>query len=55
MTDTEHQAVDAARDEVLAMLTERTGVFANGERWAAWRWEPVWPRAAANRVAPEGG
>ncbi|MFV0131633.1 DUF402 domain-containing protein [Streptomyces sp. HMX112] len=62
VTDTEHQAVDAARDEVLAMLTEHTGVFANAERWAAWRWEPVWPpprlprpRAAANRVAPEGG
>ncbi|MFJ3446125.1 hypothetical protein ACIPM2_33695 [Streptomyces sp. NPDC086081] len=44
------------------MLTERTGVFADVERWAAWRWEPAWPtprlsqpRKAAERVAPKGG
>ncbi|CAL9627218.1 DUF402 domain-containing protein [Streptomyces sp. enrichment culture] len=62
VTDTEHQAVDAAREEVLAMLTERTAVFADAERWAAWRWEPAWPtprlpqpRKAAERVAPKGG
>ncbi len=62
VTDTEHQAVDAAREEVLAMLTERTGVFADAERWAAWRWEPAWPtprlpqlRKAAERVALKGG
>lgn len=62
VTDTEHQAVEAARAEVLAMLTERTGLFVEAERWAAWRWEPAWPtprlpqpRKAAERVAPKGG
>ncbi|MEU8622705.1 DUF402 domain-containing protein [Streptomyces sp. NPDC048623] len=43
VTDTEHQAVDDARAEVLAMLAERAGLFAHAERWAAWRWEPAWP------------
>ncbi|MGI5484711.1 hypothetical protein [Streptomyces lavendofoliae] len=32
VTDTEHQAVDAAREEALGMLTERTGAFAYAER-----------------------
>ncbi|WP_331446612.1 DUF402 domain-containing protein [Streptomyces xanthochromogenes] len=35
VSDTEHRAVDAARGEVLAMLTARSGVFAQAERWAA--------------------
>lgn len=62
VSSTEHQAVDDARDEVMAMLAERSGVFAHAERWASWRWEPAWPtprlprsRGAVNRVAPEGG
>ncbi|MFH8295368.1 DUF402 domain-containing protein [Streptomyces sp. NPDC018059] len=62
VTDAEHQAVDAARDEVLTMLTERSGPFANAERWAAWRWEPAWPAPCLpqpppgeQRVAPKGG
>ncbi|MER6317042.1 hypothetical protein ABT237_25235 [Streptomyces sp. NPDC001581] len=63
VSDTEHQAVDAARGEVLAMLAELSGVFAQAERWAAWRREPAWPtpRRASRagpgpvRVAPEGG
>ncbi|MGW1819280.1 DUF402 domain-containing protein [Streptomyces sp. NPDC002125] len=62
VSETEHRAVDAARGEVLAMLTECSGIFAQAERWASWRWEPTWPTprlprpvAAAERVAPEGG
>ncbi|MEV6251280.1 DUF402 domain-containing protein [Streptomyces sp. NPDC051742] len=62
ISGTEHQAVDDARDEAMAMLTERSGVFAQAERWAAWRWEPAWPTprlsgpaAAKGRVASEGG
>jgi hypothetical protein len=43
VTDTEHQAVDAARDEVLAMLAERSGPFADAAAWSAWRWKPAWP------------
>ncbi|MFD0021646.1 DUF402 domain-containing protein [Streptomyces sp. NPDC058382] len=43
VSDTEHRAVDAARAEVHAMLADRTGVFADAERWAAWHWEPTWP------------
>ncbi|MFJ7260374.1 DUF402 domain-containing protein [Streptomyces globosus] len=54
VTDAEHQAVDAAREEVLAMLTERTGVFADAERWAAWRWEPAWPTPRLPRWSTAG-
>lgn len=43
VSDTEHQAVDAARGEVMTMLTERSGIFEQAERWAAWRWNPTWP------------
>ncbi|MFD7681049.1 DUF402 domain-containing protein [Streptomyces sp. NPDC060187] len=59
VSDTEHRAVDAARGEVLAMLTERSGVFAQAKRWAAWRWEPTWPTPhlprATDRGAPQDG
>ncbi len=62
VSDTEHQAVDAARDEVLAMLTERTGAFAHAEQWTAWHWEPTWPTprlpqpaGGEQKVAPKGG
>ncbi|MGY5118337.1 DUF402 domain-containing protein [Streptomyces sp. 900105755] len=43
ITDTEHQAVDAARDQALAMLEERSGPFADAASWSAWRWDPAWP------------
>ncbi|MEF9886768.1 hypothetical protein [Streptomyces sp. P9-A4] len=43
ITDTEHQAVDTAREQVLGMLASRTGIFADADRWAAWRWNPAWP------------
>ncbi|WP_247745635.1 hypothetical protein [Streptomyces oryzae] len=62
VTDTEHQAVDAARDQALAMLTERTGPFADTAAWTAWRWNRAWPTprlprpaAAGERDAPTGG
>lgn len=52
ISDTEHQAVDAAREEVLAMLSERTGAFAQTERWAAWRREPARPTPCLAQPAP---
>ncbi|MGW2017645.1 DUF402 domain-containing protein [Streptomyces sp. NPDC001927] len=62
VSDTEHRAVDAARAQVLAMIADRTGLFAQAQRWAAWAWEPAWPAprlprptTAAERAAPEGG
>ncbi|MET8038374.1 DUF402 domain-containing protein [Streptomyces sp. NPDC005345] len=59
VSNTEHRAVDAARSEVLAMLTERSGLFAQAERWASWRWEQTWPAPrlprATDRAAAEGG
>ncbi|WP_299542431.1 hypothetical protein [uncultured Streptomyces sp.] len=51
VTDTEHEAVDAARDEVLAMLTERSGIFAQAQRWASWRWDAAWPTPCLPRPA----
>ncbi|MFE9399870.1 DUF402 domain-containing protein [Streptomyces flavidovirens] len=42
VTDTEHQAVELARAQVLAMLEERAGPFADIDQWAAWRWNPAW-------------
>ncbi|MFB7355810.1 DUF402 domain-containing protein [Streptomyces gardneri] len=43
ITDTEHHAVNAARGQALAMIAQQTGVFADAERWAVWRWDPAWP------------
>ncbi|MFD3940328.1 DUF402 domain-containing protein [Streptomyces sp. NPDC058611] len=43
ITDAEHREVEAARGQVLAMLADRTGVFATAELWASWRWDPGWP------------
>jgi hypothetical protein len=43
VTDTEHQAVDAARDQVLAMIEERSGPFADADAWTSWRWDTAWP------------
>ncbi|CAL9328369.1 DUF402 domain-containing protein [Streptomyces sp. enrichment culture] len=52
VSDTEHRAVDAARDEVLTMLTEHTGILAQAEQWAAWRWDPAWPTPRLPRPVP---
>ncbi|MFC8826992.1 DUF402 domain-containing protein [Streptomyces sp. NPDC057137] len=43
VTDTEHRAVELARAQVLAMLEQREGPFAEADRWAAWRWDASWP------------
>jgi hypothetical protein len=43
VSDTEHRAVELARAQVVAMLDERAGPFADADRWAAWRWELAWP------------
>ncbi|MFC9843850.1 DUF402 domain-containing protein [Streptomyces sp. NPDC060223] len=43
VTDTEHRAVELARAQILAMLEERAGPFADIDYWAAWRWRPAWP------------
>lgn len=42
-TDTEHQAVELARDEALALIADRAGPFAEADRWAGWRWNRVCP------------
>ena len=62
VTDIEHRAVAAARDQALAMIEERSGPFADTASWSAWRWNPAWPAptlprpgAAGQRVAPTGG
>ncbi|MFE9400071.1 hypothetical protein [Streptomyces flavidovirens] len=62
VTDTEHPAVDAARDQALAMLEERSGPFADAAAWSAWHGDAAWPAprlprptSAAQRVAPAGG
>ncbi len=59
VTDSDHQAVAAARDQVLAMLQERTGPFADAAAWSAWRWDAAWPAprlprpvTAPRRVGP---
>ncbi|WP_413813259.1 DUF402 domain-containing protein [Streptomyces sp. OE57] len=43
VTDAQHQAVDAARAQVLAMLEERQGPFADAVTWTVWRWNLAWP------------
>ncbi|WP_345942768.1 DUF402 domain-containing protein [Streptomyces sp. SID486] len=62
VTDAEHHAVDAAREQVLAMIAERSGPFADAASWSSWRWDPDWPAPrlphtapAVPRVAPAGG
>ncbi|MGR3932402.1 DUF402 domain-containing protein [Streptomyces sp. BRA346] len=42
VSDTEHQAVERARAQVLAMLEGRTGPFADAGQWAAWHWDTSW-------------
>ncbi|MFD6249655.1 DUF402 domain-containing protein [Streptomyces roseolus] len=51
VSDAEHQAVDDARAQVTAMLADRSGVFAQAGRWAAWTWEPAWPAPRLPRPA----
>ncbi|MFE2848879.1 DUF402 domain-containing protein [Streptomyces scopuliridis] len=62
ITDTEHQAVDDARTQVLAMIEERSAPFTTAAAWTSWRWDAAWPTPrlprpapAALRVAPGGG
>ncbi|MER7690805.1 DUF402 domain-containing protein [Streptomyces sp. NPDC097610] len=43
VSDTEHQAVELARTQVLALLEDRAGPFAQADRWTAWRWDAAWP------------
>ncbi|MER8073072.1 DUF402 domain-containing protein [Streptomyces sp. NPDC094034] len=43
VTDAEHRAVELARAQVLGLLDERAGPFADADRWASWRWDPAWP------------
>lgn len=43
VTDAEHRAVEAAREEVPAMVEQRSGPFGDAAVWSAWRWEPDWP------------
>ncbi len=51
VTDSEHQAVDVARAQVLAMIEERSGPFAEADAWAEWRWDPAWPTPRLPRSA----
>ncbi|MFF3444579.1 DUF402 domain-containing protein [Streptosporangium sp. NPDC002721] len=41
ITDAEHQGVQEARAEVVAMIENRSGVF--GDDWPHWRAAPSWP------------
>ncbi|MFC7641420.1 DUF402 domain-containing protein [Streptosporangium lutulentum] len=41
ITDAEHHGVQEARDEVVAMIEDRRGVF--GADWPNWRADPSWP------------
>ncbi|MGW6908964.1 DUF402 domain-containing protein [Streptomyces sp. NPDC054940] len=52
ITDAEHQAVDDARAQVLAMVEQRTGPFAESAAWMSWRWAAGWP-APRLPAAPE--
>ncbi|MET8012879.1 hypothetical protein ABZU86_13460 [Streptomyces sp. NPDC005271] len=47
--DPGHQAVELARTQVLAMIKDRAGPFADADWWAAWRWNATWlpPRPAS--------
>ncbi|WP_405444723.1 DUF402 domain-containing protein [Streptomyces achromogenes] len=54
ITEAEHRAVEAARDQALAMLTERSGPFAGAAAWTSWRWNPAWPAPRLPRPAQGG-
>lgn len=55
ITDPEHQAVDDARTQVLAMIEERSGPFADVGTWGDWRWDPTWPAPRLPQPAPRPG
>lgn len=41
--DADHHGVQAAREQVLAMIADRSGPFAAAPDWSAWRSAPDWP------------
>lgn len=43
ITDLEHRAVEDARGQILGMLAEGSGPFADAAAWRSWRWNPDWP------------
>lgn len=49
------QAVDAARTQVLAMIEERSGPFADVGTWASWQWDPAWPAPCLPQPDPAAG
>jgi len=52
VSDSEHQAVELARVQVLDTLEARTGPFADAASWAAWRWDESWPPPRFPRHPP---
>ncbi|MFE4016612.1 DUF402 domain-containing protein [Streptomyces sp. NPDC059101] len=54
ISDQEHQAVDAARTQILAMLREQSGPFADVASWTSWRWQPAWPAPRLPHPRPSG-
>ncbi|MFE7357273.1 DUF402 domain-containing protein [Streptomyces sp. NPDC057543] len=55
VTDTEHQAVDDARAQALAMLADRSGPFKAAAEWRSWRWDPTWPMPRLPRRTEDPG
>jgi hypothetical protein len=53
VSDTVHQAVELARTQVLALLEDRAGPFADADRWAAWRWDAAWPPPRLLQCPPD--
>jgi hypothetical protein len=43
--DTDHAAVEAARDQVLAMIKSAGGPFSTAAGWHRWTSSPAWPTA----------
>jgi Protein of unknown function (DUF402) len=41
--DTDHRAVEQAREQVVALIERRQGPFAEDAGWADWRSDPAWP------------
>lgn len=53
VNDTDHAQVEEARAQAVAWVTERSGPFAEADRWAAWRPDPTWPTPILAHVPPE--
>jgi protein associated with RNAse G/E len=55
--DADHQAVQQAREQVLAMIEKREGPFAATSGWTRWRSEPTWPTTTlpANSLTVDPG